>query len=64
MKKVRVLEIGPGNFRKSGLSIIVWSWYKKLDLNKFQVDFLSHHSPEQEDINYIISHGGGVYILR
>jgi glycosyltransferase involved in cell wall biosynthesis len=59
VKKVRVLEIGPGNFRKSGLSIIVWSWYKKLDLNKFQVDFLSHHSPEQEDINYIISHGGG-----
>lgn len=61
MKKIKVLEIGPGDFGKSGLSNIVWNWYQKFNHEKITVDFLSHIMPEDKYIKNIKEHGGDFF---
>lgn len=65
MNKVNVLEIGPGNFAgKAGLSLIAWNWYKRMDHNKLQIDFMSCFLPSEEYINCILYHGGRFYHIN
>lgn len=57
MCKVKVLEIGAGNFGKGGISTAVWNWYTNFNKNLY-VDFFSTILPEQKYITYINEHQG------
>ncbi|MCX4375525.1 MAG: glycosyltransferase [Lachnospiraceae bacterium] len=53
MNKVKVLEIGPSNFGKGGLSSIAWNWYVNFNHSKLQVHFLACAKPDNKYINLI-----------
>lgn len=63
MEKIKVLEVGPGDFGKSGLSNAVWNWYKRFNYDKIAVDFLSHIMPDDKYIKYIEEHDGNFYYV-
>lgn len=60
---MKVLELGPGDFGKSGLSVIAWNWYQKFDLEKFSVDFLSCTVPDNNYVECIHKNGGEFYLI-
>lgn len=61
--EIKVLEVGPGNFGKGGISVIAWRWYSKFDQKKFTVDFASAISPEKKYTDIIKSNGGEFYCI-
>lgn len=63
VSKIKVLELGPGDFGKSGLSVIAWNWYQKFDLEKICVDFLSCTVPDDSYVECIRRNGGEFYLI-
>ncbi len=63
MEKVKVLEIGPGNFGIGGRSVITWNWYLNWDLKKLQIDFFSYDMAPQNYKNTIETNGGKFYYM-
>lgn len=61
--KIKVLELGPGDFGNSGLSVIAWNWYQKFDLEKICVDFLACAVPGDSYIECIRKNGGEFYLV-
>lgn len=64
MSKIKVLELGPGDFGKSGLSVIAWNWYQNFDLEKIRVDFLSCTAPDNYYIERIHENGGEFFLIN
>lgn len=60
---MKVLELGPGDFGKSGLSVIAWNWYREFDKDKICVDFLSCSVPDNNYVEYIHKNGGEFYLI-
>lgn len=59
--KVRVLEVGPGNFGKGGISVIAWNWYSHINKDRVAVDFIATMMPEEKYIREIEANGGHFY---
>jgi len=60
MNEVNVLEVGPSNFGRGGLSTIAWNWYEKFDHDKIKVDFFGccPSMPDAKYIEYLEKNGG------
>ncbi len=63
MEKIKVLEIGPGNFGIGGRSVITWNWYVNWDFKKLQIDFFSYDMAPQNFKNSIEINGGKFYYM-
>lgn len=63
MKKINVLEVGPGDFGRSGLSVIVWSWYENFDHDKISADFISCSEAAPQYTDKIKALGGEFYYI-
>lgn len=59
---VRVLQV-VGNMSAGGLETLIMNWYRRIDKEKVQFDFLVHHSQISFYENEIQSLGGNVYHL-
>lgn len=64
MDKVKVLEIGPSNFGKGGLSSIAWNWYVNFDHFKLQIHFLACNKPDNKYINIIEKNNDFFYCIN
>lgn len=64
MEKVKILEIGPGNFGIGGRSVITWNWYLNWNLKKLQIDFLSCDMAPDNYLNTIKHNGGNFYFIE
>lgn len=60
---IRVLEVGPGNFGKGGISVIAWRWYSRFDLEHIAADFASAITPEKKYTDIIRANGGEFYCI-
>lgn len=63
MNKVKVLEIGPSNFGKGGLSSIAWNWYKNFNHSKLQIHFLACAKPDNKYIEIIEENEDSFYYI-
>jgi glycosyltransferase EpsF len=60
MKKIRVLQVIPA-LTLGGISSVVMNWYRHLDSNKYQFDFVSFNDgPLREEITAL---GAAIYII-
>lgn len=61
-KPIRILHV-LGGLDKGGAETMVMNLYRNIDRNKFQFDFIIHHSEKQSYTEEIESLGGNVYIM-
>ncbi|MBA6391630.1 glycosyltransferase [Colwellia sp. BRX10-3] len=60
MKKIRVLQVIPA-LTLGGISSVVMNWYRNLDANKYQFDFISFNDgPLRQEI---LALGGSIHII-
>lgn len=64
MERIKILEVGPGNFGKGGMSVATWNWYKNFDYKRIQADFISIAKPDNKYIEYINEHNGSFYYVN
>ncbi|AWB56248.1 hypothetical protein [Colwellia sp. Arc7-D] len=59
MKKIRILQVIPA-LTLGGISSVVMNWFRHLDANKYQFDFITFNDgPLKEEILAL----GGIFIL-
>lgn len=64
MEKIRILYVVHNLLKRSGVSSVIMNYYKKLDHNKFQIDFLVFKKYDDTYDQELIENGSHIYYLN
>jgi len=60
----KILIISTNRFDYEGITSVIFNYYRRLDLNKFKIDFVTPLIIRNELINEVEQNGGKIYQIE